>query len=281
MRSRLAIVVALAVAQGGAAVPSRAAAIEVRSPEGELFAFPTLLDDHGTPLARSTLTQRLERGLLQVRVEHAFADGRRAVERATFTQGRELVQHAWSWEERRGGALVRAFEVDLDAGRARGRKREAKGVKTWDEHVKIEEGRTFVGLGVVYAAKNLRDAVEGGKDEALRTIVFLPKPISVPIRVKRAGRERIRVGGRTVDTDKLEVRPDLKGLEKVIEPLLDLVKDPPGADVWLHHGDPPMILRVRYPLAEARDPTVVLETLGSPRPVAEARRPAGAGARRR
>jgi hypothetical protein len=128
----------------------------VRSPEGELYAFPTLLDDAGTPLATSTLAQWFEDGRLHVRITHQFPDGRRAVERARFTQGKELVQEAWSWEERRGDKVVRAFDVDLVHGRARGRKREhRRREKTWDEQVKIEQGRTFCGLGVVYAVKNL------------------------------------------------------------------------------------------------------------------------------
>lgn len=272
MRPGIALVFAAAVHAGALLGPGGAAAVEVRSPEGELFAFPTLLDDHGAPLATSTLTQWSEKGRLHVRVEHRFADGRRAVERATFRAGRELDQTGWSWDERRDGELVRAFEVDLDGGRARGRKREEKGERSWDEEVKVERGRTFVGLGVTYAAKNLRDAVAGGKDARLRTIVFLPKPVSVAILVKDAGREQVTVGGRSVDADRLHVRPDLKGLEE----LLGKLKDPLGADIWVHHGRPPMILRVRYPLVEARDPVVVLETLGRPRSVARARRPAPA-----
>jgi hypothetical protein len=251
-----------------------AAAVEVRSPEGELFAFPALLDDEGAPLATSALRQWFERGRLHVRVEHALRDGRVAVERATFTQGKELVQHRWSWEERRGTDLVRSFAVDLDAGRATGRKRDGKDEETWDEEVKVERGRTFVGLGVTYAVKNLRDDLVAGREAKLRTVAFLPGPRSLPIVVKHGGRERIRVAGRMVDADRMEVRPDLKGLEE----LLEKVKDPLGADVWLHRGVPPMILRVRYPLAEAGDPAVVLETLGTPRtakPAARASPPRG------
>jgi hypothetical protein len=263
-----------AVAALALVAASPAPAVEVRSPDGELLAFPTLLDDEGTPIATSSMRQWFERGRLHVRIEHSLRDGRRAVERATFTQGRKLEQHAWSWEERRGGETVRAFAVDLDAGRATGRKRDGKDEDGWDEEVKVEKGRTFVGLGVTYAVKNLRDEVVGGHEVKLRTIAFLPRPVSIAIVVKHGGRERIVVGGRKVDSDRLEVRPDLKGLEELLEKL----KDPAGADVWLHHGVPPMILRIRYPLAEARDPVVVLETLGSPRSAKAAGR-AGAPAR--
>ncbi len=250
---------------------SAARGVEVSSPEGELFAFPTLLDDDGTPLATSTLAQWFEGGRLHVRVTHRFADGRRAVERARFEQGKELVQEAWSWEERRGDEVIRAFDVDLVSARARGRKRRHGGKEeTWDEKVKVEPGRTFCGLGVVYAVKNVAARVAGGEKVELRGIAFLPKPISVPLEVKHVKRENISLAGREVDADRFEVRPDLKGLEKLVE----LVKDPAGADVWLHHGAPPMILRVRYPLAEVRDRVVVLETLGTPRPArAAARRP--------
>jgi hypothetical protein len=244
-----------------------ALAIEVRSPEGELLAFPSLLDDHGTPLAASTMRQWFERGRLHLRIEHAFGDGRRVVERATFTVRGGLTQRTWSWDERRGDARVRRFEVDLDQGRATGRKQEEGKEKTWDEQVEVEPGRTFVGVGVTYAVKNLRDEVVGGREAKLRTIAFRPRPVSVAIVVKHGGRERIELGGRTVEADRLEVRPDLKGLEE----LLEKVKDPLGADVWLHHGIPPMILRVRYPLAEVGDPAVVLETLGAPRGAARAK----------
>lgn len=268
-----ALVAALLVAAAG-----EARAVAVRSPEGELYAFPTLLDDAGTPLATSTLAQWFEGGRLHVRITHDFADGRRTVERARFRQGKELDQEAWSWEERRGGEVVRAFEVDLVAGRARARKREADGgEETWDERVKVERGRTFCGLGVVYAVKQVGGRVARGEDVSLRGIAFLPKPISVPLAVKHAKREKIALAGREVDADRFEVRPDLKGLEKLVE----LFQDPAGADVWLHHGKPPMILRIRYPLAEVRDPVVVIETLGTPRPVRAAGRRPGAPAERR
>lgn len=274
--ARLLVAAALAALAAG---PGGAGAIEVTSPEGELFAFPSLQDDAGRPIADSTMRQWFERGLLHVRIEHAFADGRRAVERARFRQGRDLAQEAWSWEERRGDQVVRAFDVDLEHGVATGRKVGDDGkVETWREDVKVEEALTFVGIGVPYAVKNLRDSVLAGHRPDLRTIVFLPKPISVPIFVKDAGRERITVERHEVDADKLEVRPDLHGLEKVLE----LFKDPAGADVWVHHGTPPMLLRVRYPLVEVRDPVVRIDTLGGkyapPRAAARRAPPAG-GAR--
>ena len=100
-----------------------------------------------------------------------------------------------------------------------------------------------------------------GEEIRLRTVGFLPKPLSVRIRVKHAGTEAVEIGGRRVEADRMEVKLDLHGLEKVVE----LVKGKAGAEVWLRRGRPPMILRIRYPLVEAGDPVVVLETLGSPR----------------
>lgn len=231
--------------------------VEVTSPEGELYAFPRLLDANGRPIAKSTYAQWFEDGLLHVEILHAFDDGRRAVERAGFVQGRELEQRSWSWEERRGDTLLRAFEVDLVTGRARARKSEGKREKTWDRKVKVESGRTFAGLGVPYAVKNLGGRVLRGEKVSIRGISFLPRPVSVVLKVKHAARERIGIAGREVDADRFEVRPDLKGLEK----LLKLFQAAPGADVWLFHGRPPMILKVRYPLAEPWDPVVVIETL--------------------
>jgi hypothetical protein len=238
---------------------AQAAAVEVTSPEGELYAFPSLLDDKGHPIAQSTLVQWFEGGILHVRITHSFHDGKRAVERARFVQGKELVQRWWSWEERRGDTLLRSFEVDLVSGRAQARKREGDREKNWDEKVKVERGRTFAGIGVPYAVKNLSGRVLRGEDVSIRGISFLPKPVSLRLEVKHAARERIEVAGRQVEADRFEVRLDLK----VIKELLELFKDTPGADVWLHHGRPPMILRVRYPLAEPWDPVVVVETLGA------------------
>ena len=237
----------------------QAVAVEVTSPEGELYAFPRLLDGAGRPLAQSTLAQWFEGGLLHVHLTHAFRDGTQAVERARFAQGKELVQQWWSWEERRGDTLLRSFEVDLVSGRARARKRDSDREKTWDEQVKVEQGRTFAGIGITYAVKNLSGRVLRGEDVSIRGISFLPKPVSLRLEVKHAARERIGVAGRQVEADRFEVRLDLK----VIKGLLELFKDTPGADVWLHHGRPPMILRVRYPLAEPWDPVVVVETLGA------------------
>jgi hypothetical protein len=249
-------IVAAAVLIAGCA---QAAAVEVTSPEGELYAFPSLLDGMGRPIAQSTLEQWFEGGLLHVRITHAFHDGKRAVERARFVQGKELIQRWWSWEERRGDTLLRAFEVDLTSGRARARKGEGDREKTWDDKVKVEQGWTFAGIGITYAVKNLCGRVLRGENVSIRGISFLPKPVSMRLGVKHAGRDRIGVAGRQVEADRFEVRPDLKLLTK----LLELFKDTPGADVWLHHGRPPMILRVRYPLAEPWDPVVVVETLGT------------------
>jgi hypothetical protein len=252
----------LFLALAAVGLSANVAAVEIRSPDGELYAFPTLLDDGGRAIASSTHAQWFERARLHVRITHDFPNGKRAIERAQFARGGELVQESWSWEERQGDRILRAVEVDLAKGRARVRKVEDDREKTWDEDVKVERGRTFIGLGVPYAVKNVRDRLVGGEEVALRTIAFLPKPVSVPLEVKHAGRERITLAGRRVDADRFEVRPDLKGLEKLVE----LVKDPVGADVWLHHGTPPMILRVRYPMLEVNDPVVVLETLGAPLP---------------
>jgi hypothetical protein len=243
-----------------AGAPRPGSAIEVRSPDGELYAFPLLADEKGNALATSTFEQWVAGGRLHVRITHRLHDGRTAVEQARFAPGRELVQERWSWDERRGEERLRAFEVDLLTGRATARKRNDDGKEErWDERVKVlPRGRTFAGVGVTYAVKNLRDRVAGGEAVTLRAVLFHPKPISVPIVVKHAARETVEVAGRRVDADRFEVRPDLKGLEKVLE----LVKRPLGADVWLHHGRPPMILRIRYPLAEPSDPVVVLDTLG-------------------
>lgn len=247
------------VAAALAALPLAAAAVDVTSPDGELYAFPSLADEHGEVLATSTFEQWVDRGRLHVRITHALKDGRIAVERARFATGKQLVQERWSWEERRGEEVVRAFDVDLLTGRATARKREGGEEKRWEDRVKVlPHGRTFAGVGVTYAVKNVRDRVAGGEDVKLRAVAFHPQPISIPIQVKHAARETIEVVGRKVDTDRFEVRPDLKGLEKVVE----LVKSPLGADVWLHHGRPPQILRIRYPLAEISDPVVVLDTLG-------------------
>jgi hypothetical protein len=265
----------LALAGALAALLARGAlAVELTSREGELFAFPALEDDHGRVIADSNLRQWIDGDRLHVRIEHALEDGRHIVERTRFKQGRFLAQEWWSWEERRGGRLARRFEVDLDRGHATGRKaKEQGGEDRWDEDVKVEPGLTFVGTGVPYAVKNVRDRVVRGERIRLRAIVFLPKPMSLPILVKSGGRERIEIAGHAVDTDKVEVRPDLAGLEKIVE----LFKDPAGADVWLHHGRPPMLLRIRYPLLEVGDPAVRIVTLGRgpapPRAGPAARRP--------
>jgi hypothetical protein len=251
LRTIVAVAMLLAAAQ--------AAAVEVTSPEGELYAFPSLLDDKGHPIAQSTLVQWFQGGILHVHITHAFHDGKRAEERARFVQGKQLVQRWWSWEERRGDALIRSFEVDFTSGRARARKGEGDREKTWDEKVKVEHGRTFAGIGIPYAVKNLSGRVLRGENVSIRGVSFLPKPVSIRLGVKHAGRDRIGVAGRQVDADLFEVRPD----KKMLKTLLKLLKDTTGADVWLHHGRPPMILRVRYPLAEPWDPVVIVETLGT------------------
>jgi hypothetical protein len=244
-----------------------AGAVEIRSPDGELYAFPTLLDEDGRPVATSTHAQWFDAGRLHVRITHRFPDGKVAVETARFAKGGELVQEAWSWEETQGRRVLRSYAVDLVRGRARAVKVERGEEKTWDEDVKAERGTTFVGLGVPYAVKNLRDRLVAGEEVSLRTIAFLTKPVSLPIDVKHRGREETSLAGRKVETDRFHVEPDLKGLEDLVE----AVKGPLGAEIWLHHGTPPMLLRVRYRMIEANDPLVTIETLGSPRAPARKR----------
>jgi hypothetical protein len=244
-----------------AGAAAAAGAVEIRSPDGELYAFPTLLDEHGRPLATSTHAQWFDAGRLHVRITHRFPDGKVAVETARFAKGGELVQEAWSWEEKQGRRLLRAYAVDLVRGRARAVKVEDGEERTWDEDVKVERGKTFVGLGVPYAVKNLRDRLVKGEEVSLATVAFLTKPVSMPIDVKHRGREETSLAGRKVEADRFHVEPDLKGLEDLVE----AVKGPLGAEVWLHHGTPPMLLRIRYRMIEANDPLVTIETLGAPR----------------
>ncbi|HZD55020.1 MAG TPA: hypothetical protein VE080_02075, partial [Candidatus Aquicultoraceae bacterium] len=161
-------------------------------------------------------------------------------------------------EERRAETLLRSFEVDLVSGRARARTMHDGREKTWDERVEVERGRTFAGVGIPYAVKNLSGRVLGGEEVSILGISFLPKPASIRLKVAHAARERIDVAGRRVEADRFEVRP----ARTLLTVLAGLFREIPGADVWLHHGRPPMILRVRYPLAEPWDPVVVVDTLG-------------------
>ncbi len=49
--------------------------VKITSPDGDLYAFPSLLDDRGTPIAVSTFEQWVDGERLHVRITHAFPDG--------------------------------------------------------------------------------------------------------------------------------------------------------------------------------------------------------------
>ncbi|MFL5261498.1 MAG: hypothetical protein ACJ79L_03705 [Anaeromyxobacteraceae bacterium] len=153
--------------------------------------------------------------------------------------------------------MLRSYRADLLGGDAHAVKVEDGKRTEWNEHLEVTPGRTFGGLGLVYAVKNLRERLRGGKELELRGVLMIPKPMAGPMKVRLAGREVIVVGGRRVAADKIELRPPVGPLEKVLAKL----KDPPGFDVWVHADDPPMMLRTRQPLFEPKDPVVRLDTL--------------------
>jgi len=148
-----------------AALPATAA--EPRWIEGTLRGFPVVRDAEGHPIGEGTLTQFIEDGKLHAQGIFDLRDGRRIREEVVLEQRPRLRQLSWSWEETRGGEVLRRFAVDLTTGHATARKRTADGVDTWDDHLDgTRDG--FAGVGFMYAVKGLTDRLDKGEKIELR-----------------------------------------------------------------------------------------------------------------
>jgi hypothetical protein len=231
-----------------------AGAVDLRWPEGTLRGFPAIRDLKGQILADSTLSQWIEGGTLHVKVVSEFRDGRRVEEQAELRQRPALEQLRWSWTEQRGKNVLRRFEVDFDARTATAQKLENGELKHWEESLDIQAAKSFAGIGFMYAIKNLNERLQGGEKIELTAVAFTPKPRTATVSVSHEAVESLRLGGRTFESDRILVHPEVPAIAR------PFVKAP-DQRLWLYRAPPPVLLRAELPLAEPGDQFIRIDVV--------------------
>lgn len=246
-RSRLLalLLVALAAAPAGA--------IEWTHFETAVRGYPVLRDSTGRRIADGNFVQWNGKDGLHVQITYAAPDGKRMEETVVLQQRPELVQRAWGWRETEHGTTVRMFNVDLMSGKATAAKLEDGKTKQWSETLDIERGRTFAGFGFTMAIKALRDRLVKGEAVDLKAVGFTPSPKTVSVTVSYAGRDTVKMSGRSIAADHYVVHPHVPAIAKLFVKV-------PDAQIWLT-PPPAGFLRYEGTLAEPSDPIVRIDLL--------------------
>jgi hypothetical protein len=227
--------------------------ISTRWVEGALRGFPIVRSMDGRPVADGALTQFIEEGKLHAEGVYDFRDGRRVRETTVFEQHPQLRQLSWSFEERRGDEVLRSFAVDLTTGHATARKRNGDGWDTWDDHLDDTAG-AFVGVGFMYAVKNLTERLDKGEKIELTAVVFTTKPRTVTVTVSRDQVGELTMGGRKLPAERYVIHPEVPWIAR-------LFVKAPDQYLWFYRPAPPMFLRADIPLAEPSDPMIRIELI--------------------
>ena len=233
-----------------------AVALPMHYPEGALQGFPALTDLSGHKVASGRMKQTVQDGHLFIEVDYDRVDGRHVQERAELAIGAQLQQLSWSWEETRGGLLLRHFDVDFRTGRAFALKTGPKSGQ-WSEHVEIKPGETFAGVGFSFAIKNLHRRLEAGESVGLTAVAFTPSPRTADVTIRKEATETIRVQGRPVLADRIAIHPEIPWIAR---PFVHA----PDQHLWFSHAEPPMLLRVEGNFIEPDDPILRIEPFGLP-----------------
>lgn len=241
--------------------------IPLRHGMGVLHGFPSMSDTVGRVIADGELTQERVGAQLLVRIEWAFADGRRVEERDEFHIDRSLAQTQFSWVEKKNGSELRRFDIDFGAGKATAVTRDKKGeVQREEATLELPPGRSFAGYGTALAVGEL--SLKPDAEARITFVAFTPKPRAVTLRVSRDLEEPIPVAGRSIGTDRYTLHPELPFP-------VNLFANAKDGHLWFTHTAPPGLVRGEQNLITKDDPVVVIDV--TPRGPA---RPARTGARR-
>ena len=228
-------------------------AIEWTSFEGNARGFPVLRDASGRRLADGDFMQWLDNDRLHVRITYIFDGARRVEEEVVFRQRPQLAQESWSFRELQGAKLARAFTVNLRTGAASAMKEEKGETKHWSETLDVVEGQTFAGFGFSLAIKALRPRLLKGETITLKGVGFAPKPQTASVELSYAGRDGIRMAGRTIAADRFVVHPKIPLIAKLFVKV-------PDAQIWLT-TPPAGFLRWEGAMAEPSDQIVRVDLL--------------------
>jgi len=232
---------------------SLSAGVPTRWVEGTLRGFPIVRDANGRAVAEGTLTQFIENGKLHAQGVYQFHDGRRVEEDTVIEQHPRVRQLSWSWEERRGDDALRSYSVDLVTGHATARKRSGDGVDSWDEHLD-GTANAFVGVGFMYAVKNLTERLDKGEKVELTAVVFTAKPRTVTVTISRDQVGELTMAGRKLPAERYVIHPEVPWIAR-------LFVKAPDQYLWFYRPSPPMFLRADIPLAEPSDPMIRIELI--------------------
>jgi hypothetical protein len=239
------LLVALAAAPAGA--------IEWSHFETAVRGYPVLRDSTGRRIADGNFVQWNGKDGLHVQIAYAAAGGKRMEESVVLQQRPELAQRAWGWRETEHGTVVRMFNVDMVSGKADAAKLEDGTMRHWSETLDVEPGRTFAGFGFMMAVKAVRSALVKGKTVDLKAIGFNPSPKIVSVTLSYAGRDTVRMSGRSIAADHYVVHPHVPAIAKLFVKV-------PDAQIWLT-PPPAGFLRYEGTLAEPSDPIVRIDLL--------------------
>ena len=229
--------VAMLLVVMGLAVAPAAAAVPLEYPEGDLWGFPALTDRQGKLLGRGRFGQRVDARGVHVTVTYDQLNGDKIEEKTLLsTTGGELAQREWSWQRTSGGQVVERYVMDFDA--QEGRSLVVREGKQEQHRGKLEvvEGRTFAGIGFVFAVRNLYPRLVRGERLELEGIAFTPRPRKATVRISSAGVETVRSGGRSLRAEHIVVHPQLP---KVAE----LFVYAPDSHLWFFRARPPEFIR--------------------------------------
>ena len=230
-------------------------AVAPHSQEGDAQAITSLIDaGTGATIADGRYSQQVVGGVLRIEARYDFPDGRTVVERAAVRLSPRLEQESWDWTERRGGEVIRQYEVDFRSRHAVATRVDQH--KQWKEDLDIEPGKTFAGIAFVAVIKQLRSELASGQKVELNAVAFTPKPRTAGVEITRSGAEDVRMAGRTLSGDHYVIHPQVPAIAK-------LFVKAPDQHVWLFGEGPPAFLRYQGPLVEPGDPAVRVDLIPS------------------
>jgi hypothetical protein len=134
----------------------------------------------------------------------------------------------------------------------------------------VSPGQTFAGFGFTMAAKALRERLIKGETVELKGVGFTPQPKMVTVALSYAGRDMVKMAGRTIAADRFVVHPKIPAVAKLFVKV-------PDATIWLT-TPPAGFLRYEGALAEPSDEMIRIDLL--PGGTSEAAAPVATSGRR-
>jgi hypothetical protein len=232
-------------------VPMRA--IEWTHYETAVRGYPVMRDASGRRIADGNFVQWIGKDGLHVQITYTSGNGKRMEESIVLRQRPELTQDSWRWREMDHGRAVRMFEMNFLSGMASASTLEKGEMKRWSDMLEVSPGGTFAGFGFTMAAKALRERLVRGETVELKGVGFTPQPKLVTVAMSYAGRDTVRMSGRSIAADHYIVHPKIPAIARLFVKV-------PDAHIWLT-PPPAGFLRYEGALAEPSDAQIRIDLL--------------------